>query len=137
MQAKLRSPGLGSHPNLLAFSRRQRKLSRARGTCCCWGWSREKKKLLVIVGGSVKSTLFSSCNSCCGSAGGTLTRPVFLHDTHHINMHKEKVFGLGQLEVSTGDRQEGQGTHGEGKCVGTWPAAEPGPSQGLPGTGED
>ena len=52
-------------------------------------------------------------------------------------MHEEKVFGLGQLEVSTGDGREGQETHGEGKRVATQPVAEPRPSQGLPGAGED
>lgn len=50
-------------------------------------------------------------------------------------MHKEKGFGLGELEVSTG--QDARETHGEGKCVATWPVAEPGPPQGLPGAGED
>jgi len=52
-------------------------------------------------------------------------------------MHKEKVFGLGQLEVSTGGGPEGQEIHGEGKCIATWPVAEPGSSQGLPEAYED
>lgn len=38
-----------------------------------------------------------------------------LHATHHINIHKENFFCLGQLEVSTGDGWEGQETYGKGK----------------------
>lgn len=60
-----------------------------------------------------------------------------LQATQHIKIHKEKVFGLGQPELSIGSRQKGQGKQREGKCVAMWPVAEPGPSQDLPGVGED